>query len=56
MGELKEMFEQFEAVQRDKTNNQDWLADRKNLYDSYLKVDADKIVNCIQDAIKHAKQ
>jgi uncharacterized protein with HEPN domain len=56
MEELKEMFQQFEEAQRNKASNQEWFADRKNLYDLYLKVDADKIVICIQDAIKKAKE
>ena len=56
MGELKEMFEVFEAAQQDKTNNKEWLADRKNLYEHYLKIDADKIIACLQDSIKNGKQ
>ena len=56
MGELREMFEIFDAVQRDKTNNQDWLADRESLYDEYLKIDADKILNCVLNTIKNAKE
>ena len=56
MGELREMFEIFDAVQRDKTNNQDWLADRESLYDEYLRIDADKILNCVLNTIKNAKE
>jgi uncharacterized protein with HEPN domain len=56
MGELREMFEIFDAAQRDKTNNQDWLADRESLYDEYLKIDADKIINCVLNTIKNAKE
>ena len=56
MGELKDMFEVFDAEQQDKINNKEWLADRKKLYERYMKIDADKIIACLQDSIKNGKQ
>ena len=56
MGELKEMFEEFEKIQSEKTNKKYCLPDTERLYDTYLKIQTDKIITVVENAIKHAKQ
>ena len=56
MGELKEMFEEFEKIQSEKTNKKYCLPDTERLYDTYLKIQTDKIITVVVNAIKHAKQ
>jgi signal transduction histidine kinase len=55
MSELKEMCEEFEKIQSEKTSNKYGLPDRKQLYDTYLKIQSDKIITVVENAIKGAK-
>ena len=56
MGELKEIFEEFEKIQSEKTKKKYCLPDTERLYDTYLKIWTDKIITVVENAIKHAKQ
>ena len=53
---LREMCEEFEEIQSEKTNTKYRLPDREQLYDTYLKISADKIITVVEHAIKLANQ
>ena len=54
MGELKEMCEEFEQLQSEKTNAKYFLPDRERLYNNLLKIQSDKIIAVAETAIKAA--
>ena len=47
MGELREMFEELEKTQSEKINSKFKWPDGDNLYETYLKIDTDKVITCV---------
>jgi hypothetical protein len=56
MSELQEMCEGFERDQSEETKTEYRLPDRELLYNSYLKIQSDKLIGVVDNANKGAKQ